>query len=74
MKKETGKTLSDKLVDESLFNLEITSDPIVNSIHTFAKRADSLGYLGRHGYSLDGIFFDINSNSQLEEVLVHDKT
>ena len=74
MKKETGKTLSDKLVDESLSNLEITSDPIVSSIHTFAKRADSLGYLGRHGYSLDGIFFDINSNSQLEEVLVNDKT
>ena len=74
MKKETGKSLPDKLVDESLSNLEITSDPIVSSIHTFAKRADSLGYLGRHGYSLDGIFFDINSNSQLQEVLVNDKT
>ena len=74
MKKETGKTLPDGLIDEALSNLEITSDPIVSSIHTFAKRADSLGYLGRHGYSLDGIFFDINSNSQLEEVLVNDKT
>lgn len=74
MKKETGKSLSDKLIDESLFNLEITSDPVVSSIHTFAKRADSLGYLGRHGYSLDGIFFDINSNSQSQEVLVNDKT
>jgi NitT/TauT family transport system substrate-binding protein len=74
MKKETGKSLSDKLVDEALSNLEITSDPIVSSIHTFAKRADSLGYLGRHGYSLDGIFFDINSNSQSQEVLVNDKT
>ena len=74
MKKETGKSLPDKLVDESLSNLEITSDPIVSSIHTFAKRADSLGYLGRHGYNLDGIFFDINSNSQLQEVLVNDKT
>lgn len=74
MKKETGKSLPDKLIDESLSNLEITSDPIVSSIHTFAKRADSLGYLGRHGYSLDGIFFDINSNSQLQEVLVNDKT
>ena len=74
MKKETGKSLPDKLVDESLSNLEITSDPIVSSIHIFAKRADSLGYLGRHGYSLDGIFFDINSNSQLQEVLVNDKT
>ncbi len=74
MKKETGKSLSDKLIDESLSNLEITSDPVVSSIHTFAKRADSLGYLGRHGYSLDGIFFDINSNSQSQEVLVNDKT
>ena len=74
MKKKTGKSLSDGLVSEALSNLEITSDPIVSSIHTFAKRADSLGYLGRHGYSLDGIFFDINSNSQLQEVLVNDKT
>lgn len=74
MKKETGKFLSEKLVDESLSNLEITSDPIVSSIHTFAKRADSLGYLGRHGYNLDGIFLDINSNSQSQEVLVNDKT
>ena len=74
MKKETGKSLPDDLIDEALSNLEITSDPIASSIHTFAKRADSLGYLGRHGYSLDGIFFDINSNSQLQEVLVNDKT
>lgn len=74
MKKETGKTLSDKLIDEALSNLEITSDPIASSIHIFAKRADSLGYLGRHGYDLEGIFFDINSNSQLQEVLVNDKT
>ena len=74
MKKETGKSLPDGLIDEALSNLEITSDPITSSIHTFAKRADSLGYLGRHGYSLDGIFFDINSNSQLQEVLVNDKT
>ncbi|MBI5859425.1 MAG: ABC transporter substrate-binding protein [Nitrosarchaeum sp.] len=74
MKKETGKSLPDGLIDEALSNLEITSDPIVSSIQTFAKRADSLGYLGRHGYDLDGIFFDINSNSQLQEVLANDKT
>ena len=74
MKKETGKSISNDLVDEALSNLEVTSDPNVSSIQTFAKRADALGYLGRHGYSLDGIFFDINSNSQLQEVLVNDKT
>ncbi|MFB5629439.1 MAG: ABC transporter substrate-binding protein, partial [Nitrosarchaeum sp.] len=75
MKNEMGKSLPAKLIDESLSNLEITSDPNVSSIQTIAKRADSLGYLGRHGYSLDGLFFDINSNSQLQEVLVNnDKT
>ena len=74
MKNEMGKSLPVKLIDESLSNLKFTSDPIVSSIHTFAKRADSLGYLGRHGYSLDEIFFDKNSNSQLQEVLVNDKT
>ena len=71
IKRELGKALPDNLIDESLSNLEITSDPIISSIETFAKRADSLGYLGRHGYDLDGIFFNINSNSQLQEVLVH---
>ena len=71
MKDEMGKSLPDKLIDESLSNLEITSDPIVSSINTIAKRADSLGYLGRHGYDLDGLFFDKNSNSQLQEVLVN---
>jgi NitT/TauT family transport system substrate-binding protein len=73
MKKETGKSLSDDLIDEALSNLDITSDPVASSIHTFAQRADTLGYLGRHGYILDGIF-DINSNSQLREVLANDKT
>ncbi|PIN82656.1 MAG: sulfate ABC transporter substrate-binding protein [Nitrosopumilales archaeon CG11_big_fil_rev_8_21_14_0_20_33_24] len=71
MKDEMGKSLPDELIDESLSNLEITSDPIVSSINTIAKRADSLGYLGRHGYDLDGLFFDKNSNSQLQEVLVN---
>ncbi|MDH3191126.1 MAG: ABC transporter substrate-binding protein [Nitrosopumilus sp.] len=73
MKKTMGQSLSDSVIDESLSNLEITSDPIPNSISTFAQRADSLGYLGRHGYNLDGIYLDINSNSQTEEVFTtHD--
>lgn len=71
MKNEMGKSLPVELIDESLSNLEITSDPIVSSINTIAKRADSLGYLGRHGYNLDGLFFDKNSNSQSQEVLVN---
>jgi len=62
-----GQSLSDSVVDEALVNLKITTDPIVKSIYEFAKRSDSLGYLGRDGYSLDGIFFDIASNESMQE-------
>jgi len=62
-----GQKLSDDIIDDALINLEITTDTIDKSIYTFAKRADSLGYLGRNGYSLDGIFFDIASNESIEE-------
>ena len=55
-----GKTFSKKIIDESFSNLEITSDPIKNSVLTFAERADSLGYLGRSGYNLDGLFYNEN--------------
>ena len=67
MQNTVGQTLSDSVVDEALVNLEITTNPIEDSIYTFAQRADSLGYLGRGEYSLDGIFFDPPSNEQLEE-------
>lgn len=52
-----GQPLPDQVVDTALSNLEITSDPIEGSVHVFAKRADGLGYLGRNGYDLDGIFY-----------------
>jgi NitT/TauT family transport system substrate-binding protein len=59
LKKELGQSLPDEIVKESLANLEITSDPIDESIYIFAERADSLGYLGRHGYDLVGLFYDV---------------
>jgi NitT/TauT family transport system substrate-binding protein len=67
MQKTMGQALSDGIVDEALANLEITTDSIDESIYTFAQRANSLGYLGRDGYNLDGLFFDIASNESLEE-------
>ncbi len=70
IKKELGNTFPDYIISEALSNIEITSDPIPSSIHSFAQRADSLGYLGRGGYSLDGIFFDSTSNVDLQEVLL----
>lgn len=61
MKQELGKSLPENILSESLENIEITSDPIEESIYIFAQRADSLGYLGRHGYDLKGIFYDSSS-------------
>ncbi|QUC65004.1 ABC transporter substrate-binding protein [Nitrosopumilus sp. K4] len=69
MKNTMGQSLSDAVIDESLSNLEITSDPVKDSIATIAQRADALGYLGRNGYELNGIFLDINSNALTQEVL-----
>lgn len=66
MSKTMGQSLSDTVIDESLSHLEITTDSFDDSIYTFAQRADSLGYLGRDGYSLDGIFFDLASNESFE--------
>ena len=54
--------------------MEITTDPVEDSVYTFAKRADALGYLGRGEYSLDGIFFDLTTNELIEEIEKNDKT
>jgi len=70
LKNYMGKSLPSKIIDESFSNLEITSDPIKNSVFTFAERADSLGYLGRTGYNLDGIFYqpDLNPNAMVKQL------
>jgi len=70
LKKHMGKSLPTKIIDESFSNLTITSDPIKNSVLTFAERADSLGYLGRTGYNLDGIFYqpDLNLNAMVKQL------
>lgn len=54
-----GKKLDKKILLESLSNIKITSDPNMESVFVFAERANSLGYLGRSGYNIDEIFYDI---------------
>ncbi len=63
-----GQSLSDDVVDVALSNIEITSDPIRDSVYSFAEKADALGYLGRNGYNLAGIFYNLDSNSNLEAI------
>ena len=68
MEREFRTVFSEGIVDEAFENIMITSDPIPDSIEIFALRADSLGYLGRQGYSLDGIFYTQDVDMQdLEE-------
>ena len=62
-----GQSLSDDVVDTALSNLEITSNPMADSVYSFAEKADSLGYLGRNGYDLSGIFYNFDSNFDLED-------
>jgi NitT/TauT family transport system substrate-binding protein len=69
LKKETGKTLDPKILHEAFSNLQITSDPIKSSVYTFAERANALGYLGREGYSLEGIFHTEQLNSIKTEII-----
>jgi NitT/TauT family transport system substrate-binding protein len=61
-----GQSLSDDVVDLALSNILITSDPKLDSIHSFAEKADALGYLGRNGYDLSGIFYYFDTNSIAE--------
>ena len=61
IKKTLGRSLPEKIIDDSFSNIKITSDSIPDSIYTFAQHADALGYVGRHGYDLDGIFYNLIS-------------
>jgi NitT/TauT family transport system substrate-binding protein len=69
LKKSTGKTLPPELLHEAFSNLQITDDPIESSVYTFAERANSLGYLGREGYSLEGMFYTEPLNSIRKEII-----
>ena len=71
LKDYMGKTLSDEIIDESFSNLVITSEPLKKSVHTFAERADSLGYLGRSGYDINEIFYDDSISVKTVEVEQH---
>jgi ABC-type nitrate/sulfonate/bicarbonate transport systems, periplasmic components len=66
LKSHLGQSLSDNVVDISLSNLEITTDPVKDSVYSFAEKANVLGYLGRNGYDLSEIFYTIDSNPNLE--------
>ena len=64
-KKHTGKKLNEKIIHSAFSHIQITSEPIPNSISIFAERAYELGYLGHSGYNLDHIYYGAG-NSTME--------
>ena len=52
-----GRGMGD-VTREALSRVEITSDPVRASVLEFAERAGALGYLGRGGTDLDGLFWE----------------
>ena len=65
LKKETGKALPAQVLDDSFSRLQVTYDPIRDSLFTSAKWAFDAGLLGRQRPDLSGIY-DL---SVLNEVL-----
>ena len=51
-----GRGYPDGIIDIALQNIYFTTDTIDTSIDIFAERANSLGYLGRDGYNLEGLY------------------
>lgn len=62
-KKHTGKKLDEKIIHNAFSNIQITSEPVRNSISIFAERAYGLGYLGHSGYNLDNIYYHQDNSS-----------
>jgi len=67
LKNTLGKSLESEIIDEAFSHIQITTDPNIDSINIFAERAYSVGYLGRHGYNMDGIFHDTKQVDALME-------
>jgi NitT/TauT family transport system substrate-binding protein len=65
IQKETGKALPPAVVDEAFTRIEVTYDPIRNSLLTGAQSAFDAGFLGRSMPDLSGLY-DL---SLLNEVL-----
>lgn len=57
IKASLGKPFPDHIIEESLSNIQFTSDPLPDTIDVFAQRAHTLGYLGRGDYNLDGLYY-----------------
>lgn len=56
IQKETGKGLAAEVMNEAFIRIEITYDPLRQSLFTSAEHAYDLGFLGRQKPDLSGIY------------------
>jgi len=56
LQKETGKALAPAVLDEAFGRLQITYDPLRNSLLTSARSAYEAGFLGREMPDLSGLY------------------
>jgi NitT/TauT family transport system substrate-binding protein len=56
IQKETGKALPDAVLDEAFGRVQITYDPLRNSLLSAAKSAYEAGFLGRQMPDLSGLY------------------
>ena len=56
IQKETGKALPDGLLDEAFTRIEVTYDPLRNTLLTSARSAFEAGFLGREMPDLSGLY------------------
>ena len=64
IEKETGKALPAAIMDDAFTRLEVTYDPLRNSLVTAAHSAFDAGFLGRALPDLSGLY-DLNSLNQV---------
>src|SRR4029077_11066554 len=56
LQKETGKALNSAVLDEAFGRLQVTYDPVRNSLLTSARSAFDAGFLGRQMPDLSGMY------------------
>jgi NitT/TauT family transport system substrate-binding protein len=56
LQKETGKVLNSVVLDEAFGRLQVTYDPVRNSLLTSARSAFEAGFLGRQMPDLSGMY------------------
>jgi NitT/TauT family transport system substrate-binding protein len=56
IQKETGKALAPQVLDEAFGRLQVTYDPLRNSLLTSAHSAFDAGFLGKKMPDLSGIY------------------